>query len=453
MKNTSAENIRLELNKPRVKSSISVRQGDTATRAIHATLTNNGSVYGLENALVAAIIINKPDGTRCYNDCVISGNEIQYTITTQTISVTGECICQFEVTFDDGATVTSPEFSIVVYEKNISRMELMSQSEYTSITQQVVMAKGYAEAAAESETNAGISETNAAESAEASATSEKNAGISEAKARESAKTAAESEANAGMSEANALEAAKTAAMSAENAGISEVNASGSANAAAISEKNAGMSAVNAAELAEAAAVSEKNAGISAVNAAESAEAAAVSEANAEKSADIAKKYYEDFVASGQLALGEEHNNAFYGDLGKKAYEHSVSTGNPHQTTYLEVGADKEGLASECYQNAVAYTDQKIADLINGAPETLDTLKEIADAMADSEDVVDALDQAIGTKANQAQLDTHEANEVIHITAVERKQWNACLERVAVLEAILVSYGYPVDLTDITTEED
>ena len=29
-----------------------------------------------------------------------------------------------------------------------------------------------------------------------------------------------------------------------------------------------------------------------------------------------------------------------------------------------------------------YTDQKIADLINGAPETLDTLKEIADAMDD-----------------------------------------------------------------------
>lgn len=49
--------------------------------------------------------------------------------------------------------------------------------------------------------------------------------------------------------------------------------------------------------------------------------------------------------------------------------------------------------------AKGYTDEKIADLINGAPTTLDTLKEIADAMAESEDVVEALNEAIGTKAN------------------------------------------------------
>ena len=45
-----------------------------------------------------------------------------------------------------------------------------------------------------------------------------------------------------------------------------------------------------------------------------------------------------------------------------------------------------------------YTDTKVANLINGAPSTLDTLKEIADAMAENEDVVEALDAAIGTKA-------------------------------------------------------
>lgn len=53
-----------------------------------------------------------------------------------------------------------------------------------------------------------------------------------------------------------------------------------------------------------------------------------------------------------------------------------------------------------------YTDQKIADLINGAPTTLDTLKEIADAMAESQEVVDALDKAIGTKANANDLTSH-----------------------------------------------
>ncbi len=58
-----------------------------------------------------------------------------------------------------------------------------------------------------------------------------------------------------------------------------------------------------------------------------------------------------------------------------------------------------------YQQVIAYTDQKVADLINGAPSSLDTLKEIADAMAENQDVVEALNDAIGTKANQAEMDS------------------------------------------------
>lgn len=57
-----------------------------------------------------------------------------------------------------------------------------------------------------------------------------------------------------------------------------------------------------------------------------------------------------------------------------------------------------------YQQATGYTDQKIADLINGAPSTLDTLGEIAEAMQDNGDVVEALEAAIGTKANQAEIE-------------------------------------------------
>jgi hypothetical protein len=49
-------------------------------------------------------------------------------------------------------------------------------------------------------------------------------------------------------------------------------------------------------------------------------------------------------------------------------------------------------------------DKEIADLINGAPTTLDTLGEIATAFAESKDIVEALDKAIGQKANQSALD-------------------------------------------------
>ena len=184
-----------------------------------------------------------------------------------------------------------------------------------------------------------------------------------------------------------------------------------------------------------------------------------------------------------MTLGETKDTAYYGDKGKAAYEHSFLTGNPHNTTYEEVGADKTGAANaaltsskdytdekisevnteldkraltseltihtsdkvvhitveertawnESYQNAVAYTDQKIAALINGAPETLDTLKEIADAMEQNESVVEALNNAIGTKANLAEFNSHESNTTVHITAAERKKWNAYTTQIANLQ--------------------
>lgn len=58
-----------------------------------------------------------------------------------------------------------------------------------------------------------------------------------------------------------------------------------------------------------------------------------------------------------------------------------------------------------YQQATAFTLQKIADLINGAPTTLDTLGEIAKAMEEHESVVEALEEAIGKKANQNEMDS------------------------------------------------
>lgn len=76
-----------------------------------------------------------------------------------------------------------------------------------------------------------------------------------------------------------------------------------------------------------------------------------------------------------------------------------------------------------YRQATAYADKKVADLIGGAPESLDTLKEVADAIKENESVMDALDAAVGKKANQSELDTHVDNSTIHITSQEREKWN------------------------------
>ena len=79
-------------------------------------------------------------------------------------------------------------------------------------------------------------------------------------------------------------------------------------------------------------------------------------------------------------------------------------------TASEVGADASGSANTALTNAKSYTDTKIADLINGAPSTLDTLGEIANAMEENQSVVDALNTAIGTKANTSDLNSHINNK-------------------------------------------
>ena len=112
--------------------------------------------------------------------------------------------------------------------------------------------------------------------------------------------------------------------------------------------------------------------------------------------------------------------------------------NPHKVTKMQLGLSnvdnttdldkpvstaQQGAIDAAYQQAAGYTDTRIAQLINGAPGTLDTLGEIAKAMQENDTVVDALEQAMGTKASQAEVDGHTGNSTIHITASERQSWN------------------------------
>lgn len=86
----------------------------------------------------------------------------------------------------------------------------------------------------------------------------------------------------------------------------------------------------------------------------------------------------------------------------------------HTHTATEVGADVSGAAENALTESKTYTDTKIANLINGAPTTLDTLSEIATAMAENEDVVEALESAIGNKSDKTH--THTINDITDSTS-------------------------------------
>ena len=92
-------------------------------------------------------------------------------------------------------------------------------------------------------------------------------------------------------------------------------------------------------------------------------------------------------------------------------------------TAEDLGIDLSDTSNVVLQQAKGYTDAKIAELVNGADTTLDTLKELADAINDNKSIIDALNDSIGTKANTTDLNDHISDAVKHVTSTERTNWN------------------------------
>jgi len=118
--------------------------------------------------------------------------------------------------------------------------------------------------------------------------------------------------------------------------------------------------------------------------------------------------------------------------------HLEDFNNPHKVSREKLAVDKTDNTSDMdkpvstaqqsaldalYQQMTAYTRQKISELVNGAPAALDTIKELADAIANHKSIMDALNEAIGKKANEAEFDSHVKDTEKHITDAERTKWN------------------------------
>ena len=70
-----------------------------------------------------------------------------------------------------------------------------------------------------------------------------------------------------------------------------------------------------------------------------------------------------------------------------------------------------------------YVDTTVANLVNSAPEALNTLDELAAALGDDANFATTVANQIGLKANQTDLDNHTDDTVVHITSDERTLWN------------------------------
>ena len=179
-------------------------------------------------------------------------------------------------------------------------------------------------------------------------------------------------------------------------------------------------------------------------------------ANAEKLGGHAPGYYAsvDSIPTGSLANKDVVSES---DLDSALAEkvNAASEGNHshlNKDVIDGITSDKVSAWDSAEQNAKDYADGIKNDLLNGAGEAYDTLKELGDLIDDNQDAIKALEtvatgkadkehshaisevtglqDALNVKAAQSDLTSHTGDTTIHITADERTKWNAVTTKAA-----------------------
>ncbi len=288
-----------------------------------------------------------------------------------------------------------------------------------------------------SRTAAGDSAAAAAASATAAQTSAERAGASETAAKTSETQAASSAGDAGASATAAAASEKAAAASAAAAKISETNAATSASTAAASATAASSSA---SEASNHAAASDTSASLAAQSSTAAGAAATRAEDAAKRAEDIAdvisledasltKKGIVKLSSatdsdSEALAATPKAVHAVMDEVQTKApLDSPALTGTPTAPT-------PETTAAGIEIATAAFVAAKVAQLVGSAPEALDTLKELADALGNDPNFATTITNMIAGK--QPLDDT--------LTALSGKSVDGLIEYVGLRETINSAAG-------------
>lgn len=123
-----------------------------------------------------------------------------------------------------------------------------------------------------------------------------------------------------------------------------------------------------------------------------------------------------------------------------AIDETKADKNEIPTTPEAVGADPAGSALESLIEAKSYADTAVAALVNSAPETLDTLGELAAAFQENADMVATLDAAVTNKAEKSDLEDLAELVDINATNIESLQTQILPTSLILADAITgVSY--------------
>lgn len=119
-------------------------------------------------------------------------------------------------------------------------------------------------------------------------------------------------------------------------------------------------------------------------------------AKAETSFDNAEKAKGEAIAA-KTAAEAAASEADQSRTDAHTFSVYASTSATNALTAAQSAAQSATEAANYSKNAKEYTDQRITELVGGAPEALDTLKEIADELKDNDRVVDAIISSLAEK--------------------------------------------------------
>ena len=133
--NTSVYRFSLDIHEPHSSVCLDVKRGDTNSRLLLITLSENGVPYQISPECYAVFTATKPDGNIVFNPCTIEGDQISYVLTPQTVAVEGRLDCEIKLYGADDKLITSPAFDIIVRDTVYNEGdEIESEKEVDALT-------------------------------------------------------------------------------------------------------------------------------------------------------------------------------------------------------------------------------------------------------------------------------------------------------------------------------
>lgn len=115
------------------------------------------------------------------------------------------------------------------------------------------------------------------------------------------------------------------------------------------------------------------------------------------------------------------------DIAQDTLHRFVTDSQVHEWDNKETVMQAQYKADRAERNANEYTDQKIKDLVGAAPEALDTLADIAEALNNSEDFAAIMTLELSNKVCFQEYDNHVNNLVTHMSTQDRAKFNSIEE--------------------------